>query len=241
MTKPVRLQRYLAQAGLGARRGCEELIREQRVIISGRVAKLGDCVVPGRDRVEVDGREVVVVAERVVILLNKPAGALSACRRGHEKGRLVTEYVKSRYRLFPCGRLDRDSEGLLILTNDGDLALQLTHPRFAKEKEYEVDLTGSCSEEQAASLTKGVELSDGPARAVRVKRLSPRRLRVVLAEGRKRQLRRMLSRLGLGLRRLVRVRVGGLELGGLKPGRWRTLTESEVRALVQPQSKRGQA
>lgn len=175
-----------------------------------------------------DGENVAKSLPRVVIVVNKPIGYLSTCRKGREQGVAVTELVDAGVRLFPAGRLDRDSEGLLVLTNDGDLALRLTHPRYGKEKEYEVALDRPCREQDAARLVKGIELEDGPARAVRAEGLDRNRLRVVLTEGRRRQVRRMLSALGYEVRRLQRVRVAGLELGRLGPGAWRKLSEREV-------------
>src|SRR5512139_1687639 len=138
--KPERLQKYLASAGVGSRRHCEELITAGRVRVNGVTATLGQSVTPGKDRVEYRGREVKPETEKVVVAVNKPAGYLSACFRGREEGWLVTELVDLPFRLYPVGRLDRDSEGLLLLTNDGELALELTHPRYGKEKEYEVEL-----------------------------------------------------------------------------------------------------
>jgi pseudouridine synthase len=169
--------------------------------------------------------------ERVVIVVNKPKGYLSACHRGHEEGYLVTELVDLPVRLFPVGRLDRESEGLLLLTNDGDLTLRLTHPRYEVEKEYEVELEHVISPEALARLRQGVELEDGPAKPRQVKRLGARRLRIVMAEGRKREVRRMLAAVGLDVVRLVRVRVAGLELGGLGSGKWRRVTDEELEQL----------
>jgi 23S rRNA pseudouridine2605 synthase len=227
--KPERLQKYLASAGVGSRRYCEELITAGRVLVNGVPAKLGQSVRPGEDRVEYRGREVKPQSEKVVVAVNKPAGYLSACFRGHEEGWLVTELVDLPFRLYPVGRLDRDSEGLLLLTNDGDLALELTHPRYGKEKEYEVELDRPAGPELCERLQKSVQLSDGPARAVRATATGQGRLSVVLAEGRKRQVRRMLEALGCKVIRLRRVRIAGLRLGDLPAGKWRRLSEQEVK------------
>ena len=227
--KPERLHKYLASAGVGSRRYCEELIAAGRVRVNGVVAKLGQSVVPGQDKVEYRGREVLPTQEKVVIALNKPAGYLSACFRGKEEGWLVTELVKLPFRLYPVGRLDRDSEGLLLLTNDGDLALHLTHPRYGKEKEYEVELGSPAGPELCERLKKGVQLSDGPARAVRAGFARNGRISLVLAEGRKRQVRRMFHALGYEVAGLRRVRIGGLRLGDLPVGKWRRLSEQEVK------------
>ncbi|UCG42629.1 MAG: rRNA pseudouridine synthase, partial [candidate division WOR-3 bacterium] len=162
-------------------------------------------------------------------------GVLSTCRRGREKGTLVTELVDVGSRLFPAGRLDRDTEGLLILTNDGDLALHLTHPRYAKEKEYEVELAGPVPGLEQ-KLVQGVRLDDGPARALKAKRIHATRVRLVLSEGRKRQVRRMLEALGAEVTRLRRIRVGGLRLGRLAPGAWKRLSEKDIARLLDPPS-----
>jgi 23S rRNA pseudouridine2605 synthase len=226
--KPIRLQKYLASAGVGSRRHCEELIAAGRVTVNGRVAQIGQSVEPGVDRVCMRGKEVRPVQERVVIMVNKPRDVLSACYRGKEEGYLITEVVKTDFRLFPVGRLDRESEGLLLLTNDGDLALRLTHPRYETEKEYEVELDKVASPELVATLRKGIVLEDGPAKPAVVERVGALKLRMVLTEGRKREVRRMLAALGHTAVRLVRVRIGGLRLGGLKAGEWRRLTDTEV-------------
>jgi 23S rRNA pseudouridine2605 synthase len=227
--KPERLQKYLASCGVGSRRHCEELIAAGRVRVNGVTAKLGQPVTPGADRIEYRGREVKPEAEKVVVAVNKPAAYLSACFRGKEEGWLVTELVDLPLRLYPVGRLDRDSEGLLLLTNDGDLALELTHPRYGKEKEYEVELDRPVGPELCERLQKSVQLSDGPARAVRTSLIGPNHLSVVLAEGRKRQLRRMLEALGCRVVRLRRIRIAGLRLGDLPLGKWRRLSEQEVK------------
>jgi len=152
--KPERLQKYLASAGVGSRRHCEELIAAGRVRVDGVTATLGQSVVPGEDRVEYRGREMKPETEKVVVAVNKPSGYLSACFRGKEEGWLVTELVDLPFRLYPVGRLDRESEGLLLLTNDGDLALELTHPRYGKEKEYEVELDRPAGPELCERLQK---------------------------------------------------------------------------------------
>jgi 23S rRNA pseudouridine2605 synthase len=178
------------------------------------------------------GREVTPDPERVVIAVNKPAGVLSACFRGREEGYLITEIVKSEHRLYPVGRLDRDSEGLLLLTNDGDFALKLTHPRYGKEKEYEVEFNRPVEPGLCQRLLAGVQLDDGPARALACRQTDRQRICITLGEGRKRQVRRMLAAVGWGIVRLRRVRVASLRLGSLKPGEWRQLTGEEVARLA---------
>jgi pseudouridine synthase len=226
--KPVRLQKYLAGAGVGSRWYCEDLIRAGRVRVNGVRAEIGQSVVPGQDRVTVGSKTVGAQEERVVIMVNKPTGYLSACHRGKEEGYLITELVDVGVRLYPVGRLDRESEGLLLLTNDGELALRLTHPRYETEKEYEVELDKVANPELVAALSKGIVLEDGPAKPARVERAGALKLRLVLTEGRKREVRRMLAALGYSAVRLARVRIGGLRLEGLRPGQWRRLTDQEV-------------
>jgi 23S rRNA pseudouridine2605 synthase len=232
--RPVRVQRYLAEAGVGSRRFCDGLVAEGRVRVNGRVAPVGLAVRPGADLVELDGRPVESRSRPLVVALNKPAGFLSACRRTRERGRLVTELVPIAERLYPAGRLDRESEGLVVLTNCGELAQYLTHPRSAKEKEYRVWLDREPTDDEVAMLERGVELEDGPARPRSVTRCGARCLQLVLTEGRKRQVRRMVAAVGNRATRLRRTRIAGLSLGRLKPGEWRLLEPAEVRERLWP-------
>ncbi len=229
-----RLQKVLARAGLGSRRACEGLIAQGRVTVNGRVARLGDRVDPTRDMIEVDGSKVNLDPNVRYYVLHKPVGVLTTLRdpRGRPDLRGL---LPPGPRVYPVGRLDRDSEGLLILTNDGELASRVMHPRYGVEKEYLVEVEGEPTERTARALERGVELEDGTARAVSA-RLVGRRpgrgaLRVVMVEGRKREVRRMLEALGFPVRRLVRVRVGPVRLGRLRPGEVRPLGPEEVRAL----------
>jgi 23S rRNA pseudouridine2605 synthase len=229
-----RLQRALARAGFGSRRSAERLIVEGRVAVNGRVAKLGNRVDLRRDRVTVDGVPVPTDPDLRYLALNKPAGVTTTLADRHAERSLVP-LLPPGPRVIPVGRLDRESEGLLLLTNDGDLAHRLQHPRFGVEKEYLVEVEGAVSKAVVARLTRGVELEDGTARAVRagpVQRAGERTaLSVVMAEGRKREVRRMLAAVGFPVRRLVRVRVGPVQLGPLKPGKTRALTAEEVAGL----------
>jgi 23S rRNA pseudouridine2605 synthase len=229
-----RLQKALARAGLGSRRACEELIAAGRVTVGGRVASLGDRVDPRSDRVEVDGVPIPLNPELRYFALNKPAGVVTTAR--DPQGRpTVTELAPPGPRVFPVGRLDRGTEGLLLLTNDGELADRLTHPRYGVEKEYLAEVDGAPSDRVLARLTRGVALEDGMAQAVSA-RLSGRAsgrsaIRIVMAEGRKREVRRMLAAVGLPVRRLVRVRIGPIRLGDLRPGQIRSLEAAEVREI----------
>ena len=228
------MQKALARAGLGSRRACEELIREGRVTVNGRVATLGDRVDPSRDRVQVDGASIPLDPGLRYYALNKPRGVVTTAR-DPQRRQDVSSYYPPGPRVFPIGRLDRETEGLLLLTNDGELANRLTHPRFGAEKEYLAEVEGSASDRAVSRLTRGVELDDGVAKAVSARRVAAARgrqaVRIVMAEGRKREVRRMLAAVGLTVRRLVRVRVGPIGLGRLRPGEVRPLTAAEVRAL----------
>jgi 23S rRNA pseudouridine2605 synthase len=229
-----RLQRCLARAGFGSRRACEELIAQGRVRVNGRTATLGDRVDPARDEVRVDDRRISVDPGLRYLALNKPRGVTTTMRDPHAE-RDLTRFVPRGPRVFPVGRLDRDTEGLLLLTNDGDLAHRLTHPRYGVEKEYLAQVDGVPSARRMATLRRGVELDDGVARAVDVRPVAGARgrggLRVVMVQGRKREVRRMLDAVGLPVRRLVRVRVGPVRLGRLRPGEVRDLGPDDVRAL----------
>lgn len=233
-----RLQKILARAGLGSRRACEELIREGRVAVDGKVAQIGQKADPSRDRITVDGKPVELKPGHTYVALYKPRGVLSD--EGDGSGQLSTarDLVPLEGHLFPVGRLDLRSEGLILLTDDGALANRLTHPRFGHEKEYRTLVEGVPDEATLARWRKGVFL-DGrvtaPARVtVDGREKGGTWLRVVLREGRKRQIRRVAAMLGHPVQRLIRIRIGSLRLGDLKPGQWRTLAEAEVSALRSP-------
>jgi 23S rRNA pseudouridine2605 synthase len=230
-----RLQKILARAGFGSRRACEELIRQRRVAVDGQVARLGQKADPDRDRITVDGMPVQVERRRTYVALHKPRGVLSAERDGSGRFSTVRDLVPLPGRLFPVGRLDLWSEGLVLLTDDGDLAQRLAHPRFGHEKEYRVLVAGEPDEATLEKWRRGVFL-DGRRTALAEVTVIGREkgetwLRVMLREGRKRQIRRVGAMLGHPVRRLIRVRIGPLRLGNLKPGQWRKLTDAEVKAL----------
>ena len=225
-----KLQKVLARAGIGSRRACERLIATGRVRVDGEVVALGARVDAHVAVVEVDGAAVGVRPGTVVYLLNKPAGVVTTA--SDPQGRpTVTGLVPADPRVFPVGRLDLRTEGLLLLTNDGQLAYRLTHPSFGVEKEYLAHVTGTVSPGALRRLRNGVELSDGPTAPARVSLLAPQLLRLVICEGRKRQVRRMCAAVGHPVRRLVRTRIGPLADSRLKPGGWRRLLMPEVRSL----------
>jgi 23S rRNA pseudouridine2605 synthase len=226
-----RLQKVLARVGLGSRRACEELIADGRVTVNGETAVLGQRVDPARDHIELDGVALPVLPGLVHYVLNKPVGILTTA--DDPQGRpTVVGLVPSDPRVFPVGRLDADSEGLLILTNDGDLAQRLTHPSFGVEKEYLAEVEGRPSAGALRRLRQGVQLDDGMTAPATVGVVGPGVLRIVIHEGRNRQVRRMTEAVGHPVRRLVRTRIGPLSESGLGPGQWRALTLSEVRDLA---------
>ncbi|HEX6425256.1 MAG TPA: pseudouridine synthase [Acidimicrobiales bacterium] len=225
-----RLQKVLAQAGLGSRRTCEELIAAGRVRLNGEVATLGMRADPETDVVEVDGARIGVRQGLVHYLLNKPAGVVTTA--GDPQGRpTVVDLVPGEPRVYPVGRLDTDTEGLLVLTNDGDLAHRLTHPSFGVDKEYLAEVEGTPGRGALRRLREGVDLDDGPTAPARASLVGDHTLRITIHEGRNRQVRRMCEAVGHPVRRLVRVRIGPLSDRRLAPGAWRPLAQAEVRAL----------
>ena len=224
----MRLNAYLARAGIASRRGADKLIKAGRVTVNGVPGEL-NTFVQATDAVLVDGREVGRQALRHV-LLNKPRGTITTAR--DPEGRpTVVDLVKGDVRVVPVGRLDRDTTGVLLLTNDGPLAHRLAHPRYGIEKTYVAEVRGEPSDETLARLATGVELEDGPTAPARVRRLGPSLVELVLHEGRNRQVRRMFEAVGHPVERLRRSRYAGLGPGRLKPGDWRELTRDEVRRL----------
>ena len=228
-----KLQKVLARAGLGSRRACEELISAGRVTVNEELATLGRRVNVTSDSVAVDGVRIGVLPGLVHYLLNKPRGVLTTA--DDPQGRpTVTQLVPDHPRVFPVGRLDADSEGLLLMTNDGELAQRLTHPSFGVEKEYLAQVEGVPGRAALRLLRNGVDLEDGPSAPAWVGVVGDDRdgvLRIVVHEGRNRQVRRMCEAVGHPVRRLVRVRVGPIALRDLGPGAWRELSAKEVRSL----------
>ncbi|MGI9032220.1 MAG: pseudouridine synthase [Acidimicrobiales bacterium] len=230
-----RLQKVLAAVGYGSRRFCEELIADGRVTVDGEVAVLGRRVDADEARIAVDDVPVSVRPGLVHYLVNKPAGVVATA--ADPQGRpTVVSLVPAVPRVFPVGRLDADTEGLLLVTNDGDLAHRLTHPSFGVEKEYLVQVEGTPSRGALRRLRQGVDLDDGVTAPARVSSVAPGALRLVIHEGRNRQVRRMCAAVGHPVVRLVRTRVGPLADRGLAPGQWRPLTAGEVRGLQEAAS-----
>lgn len=236
-----RLQKILARAGYGSRRSCEEIISAGRVKVNGRVVSLGDKADAQADRITVDGRTLKGAEQLVYVALYKPRGVISTVS-DPELRTAVRDLVPIEGTLNPVGRLDYDSEGLILMTNDGDLANRLTHPRYEHEKEYRVLVAVQPDAEQLAKWRRGLVLEDGfrtsPAGVyVTSKYGKGAWLNVTLKEGHKRQIREMGKVSGLPVVRIIRVRMGELRLGNLKPREWRYLTQQEITELKEPASK----
>ena len=226
----MRLNRYLAAAGVGSRRHCDELIEAGRVTVNGQVCTNFSTQPVEGDHVKVDHRLVRLDLPRT-ILLHKPAGFVSTRRDPHARNTIFDLLPAKFSSLFNVGRLDTQSEGLLIITNDGELAQRLTHPRYKVDKEYEVFLDRPWNPELTAKLTRGILLDGQRARIARLHTVTSLRLRVVLQQGINRQIRRMFEALGYKVKRLVRTRIGDLRLGELPLGHWRPVTKSEMAHL----------
>jgi len=226
-----RLQKVMAHAGVASRRKCEEFIREGRVTVNGEVAELGCKVDPEKDQIEVDGEPVGDKEKLVYIMLNKPEGYISTVSDPRGRQTVMDLVASVDERIYPVGRLDYDSSGLLLLTNDGELTHRLLHPRYESDKTYTVTVAGSVSRQVLEQIRRGVELEDGPTAPAEVTSVHRRgnrtRFRLVIHEGRNRQIRRMMKRLGHQVIELRRV------LGDLPPGSYRELTRREIRALRQ--------
>lgn len=232
--EPERLQKVLARAGIGSRRAVEEMIERGRIQVNGVGARLGQRVDPYKDEVKVDGSVVPLRGDLVHFLLNKPVGVISTA--DDPEGRpTVVEAIETEARIWPVGRLDIDSEGAIVVTNDGDLTLRLTHPRYGVSKTYVAEVQGSLGPKVARELARGIELDDGLTAPARVQILergtSGSVVELVLTEGRNRQARRMLEHVGHPVRRLVRTAIGPLKLGRLKQGTYRKLSPIEIQLL----------
>jgi 23S rRNA pseudouridine2605 synthase len=226
---PARAQKLLSERGVASRRHAEQLIAAGRVTSRGRRIAIGEKLAPDAP-LEVDGARAAAAVAHRYVLLNKPTGTVSTAR--DERGRpTVVSLVGARERLYPVGRLDSDSEGLLLLTNDGAWAERVLHPRYGHEREYEVDVEPEPTAEQLSALRRGVRLEEGIGKLYGVRLVAPGRLQLVLRTGWKRQVRRMCAAVGLRVTRLRRVRMGPLALGALPSGKWRELTTREVQAL----------
>ena len=230
MTEPIRLQKYLSRAGVCSRRKGEQFIREGRVTVNGVVVtQLGTRVDPAVDLVRMDGKLVQLRQALVYIALNKPEGVVSSCDHPGEK--TVVDLIDIDERVYPVGRLDKDTTGLLLITNDGRLHHKLSHPSFDHEKEYEVTLEKTITDGALNKLARGLPLMGRRTRRAEIRRISARRFCITLREGRNRQIRRMVSKVGGRVIQLNRIRIACIRLGVLQPGQWRYLEKEEVAEL----------
>jgi 23S rRNA pseudouridine2605 synthase len=229
----VRLNRFLAAAGVGSRRHCDELIADGRVTINGRVCTDFSVQPTAQDHVKVGGK-LLRVDPLVTIILHKPPGFVSTKSDPNARDTIFDLLPRKFPRIFNIGRLDAQSEGLLLLTNDGELAQRLTHPRYKIDKEYEITLDRAWDPVLASKLVRGIYLDGQRAQIAKLRLVTPTKLRVVLRQGINRQIRRMFHAVGYETKRLVRIRVGNLRLGDLPPGHWRPLTKSELSQLRKP-------
>jgi 23S rRNA pseudouridine2605 synthase len=233
----MRINRFLAAAGFGSRRACEALIAEGRVSINGHFIRNLATMVQPEDDVRVGGR-VAKATAHVYLLLNKPRGFV--CTRSDERGRqTIFDLVPGHFgRLFHVGRLDKDSEGLILLTNDGELAQRLTHPAHEVEKEYEVLLDKAFDQAETPKFLRGFVIEGGRAKVERLRVLAPALVKVVLRQGIKRQIRLMFYKYGYEVKRLLRMRIGGMEMGPLRAGQWRLLKAGEIALLAGTDKKK---
>lgn len=225
-----RLQKVLARMGVGSRRVNEDLIAAERVRVNGNIAILGARVHPEVDEIEVDGVVLTSLPDTITYLLNKPKGVVTTAEDTHDRPTVI-QIVPSEPRVFSVGRLDLDTEGLLLMTNDGKLAHRLTHPSFGVEKEYLVHVEGIPTRAELRMLREGVELDDGPTLPAQAATVAPGMIKLVIHEGRNRQVRRMCEAIGHPVRRLVRTRIATLADSRLKPGEWREITRDELLEL----------
>ena len=228
----MRLQKYLAAAGICSRRKGEDFIKAGRVSVNGRIiVELGTKIDPDNDQVSVDGKSIKYEPSLIYIALHKPSGYVTSCRHPGEK--IVLDLVDVAQRVYPIGRLDKDSTGLLLLTNDGRLHHALCHPSFDHEKEYDITVAKPITDGALQKMAAGLPMMERKTRPARIQRIASRRFRMILKEGKNRQVRRMVRKVGNRVTMLKRIRIAGVKLGHLPPGKWRHLTETEIEEIWQ--------
>lgn len=228
----IRLNKYLAQQGLASRREADRLIADGLISVNGKVVReMGMKVDPEKDKINVSDQVLKRQEKLVYIMLHKPMGYVTSVKRTRAEKKIVLDLVKTKERVYPVGRLDKDTTGLLLLTNDGTLTYKLTHPSSECEKEYEVTVDGVIKKGQMEKLRTGVKLWGKKTKETRVKKISPRKMRIVLMEGKNRQIRRICQKVGLPVLQLKRIRIKELRLGNLPEGKWRNLTMEEIKTL----------
>ena len=232
MSEEMRLQKFLAHAGVASRRQAEKIIATGRVKVNGEIADIPAIkVTSGQDKVTLDGKLVTISTKYVYLALNKPKGYITSCKQGQRD--IVMDLVNLSMRLYPVGRLDKDSTGLILLTNDGRLHHRFSHPSFDHEKEYVVDLIRPITDRNLTRMARGMDIQGRVTRKARVKRLGRKSFGIILKEGRNRQIRRMVKKTGNEVKSLHRVRVSHIKLGNLAPGKWRHLTRAEEKKIVE--------
>jgi len=228
----IRLNKYLAGRGIASRREADRLIADGLISVNGKVIReMGVKINPEKDKVSVSDQVIKRQQKLIYIALNKPAGYVTSVKRTQVEKKIVTDLIKINERVYPVGRLDKDTTGLLILTNDGTLTYKLTHPSSECEKEYEVTVDGAIKGGQMDKLKAGVKLWGEKTKETQVKKIGSRQMRIVLTEGKNRQIRRICQKVGLSVIQLKRIRIKRLKLGNLPEGKWRKLTPEEVKML----------
>ncbi len=230
----MRLQKFLAHSGICSRRKAEKYIQQGRIKVNDKiVVELGTKIVPGEDKILFDNNQIFLNLEKenIYIALNKPVGFISSCSRSHKKEKIVLDLVDIKERIYPVGRLDKDSEGLILLTDDGALHNKLSHPSFDHEKEYEVTTFKIISDDSLKKMEQGLYIDGEKTRRSEIKRLSNTQFRIILKQGRNRQIRKMVKKLGNRVENLKRIRVSNIKLGNLQKSKWRFLSKKEVQTL----------
>ncbi len=232
----MRLQKFMAKSGLGSRRACEEIIKQGRVEVNGKIInKMGMSVNPEKDRIKVDGELIQISTEKIYILMNKPTGVITTVNDPFNRPTVIDMLKSVKERVFPVGRLDKDTEGLLILTNDGSLTYKITHPKYEIQKTYVAHLSGRVNKDKLMILQNGVKLEDGITAPANIKVLLVKNdytiLQIKIHEGRNRQIRRMCKAIGHPLLYLKRTRIGNIDLQDLNVGEWRYMTKQEINYL----------
>jgi len=229
----IRIQKFIADCGMASRRQAEELMKLGQVKVNGRVVtEMGTRVDPQRDRVEVRGKRCEGKERKLYLKIYKPRGVVSSCRTYPHEMTIIDVVKDIKERLYPVGRLDKASEGLMLLTNDGELANQLMHPRYEHEKEYEVNVKYPMTNDKLEELRKGIELEEGKTLPAKVIRRSDTRFNIILKEGKKRQIRRMVEAVENKVVKLVRIRIKNILVGNLEPGQYKTLSPQEIKDLL---------
>lgn len=233
----IRLNQFLSRAGISSRRDADQLIKTGKIKVNGKPVKtLGVKVDPAKDKIEFQEQEVVITREKVYLALNKPRGYLSTTRDDFNRPKVIDLIKDQSIRLYPVGRLDLDTEGLLILTNDGDFAYKLTHPRHQISKVYRSELNRPLRSDDKKKLEKGVELEEGKTLPAEILTLSGNKIQITIYEGKKRQIKRMLALFNYKVIKLKRTAIGPLKLGNIGPGRYRRLKSGEIKALLKDQT-----